>query len=72
MNDELAMKELITLIALSQDVLRDLMMEAKSNDPELMAIYCHALRVLGELLEDTIVAIAICCGYYLNKCEGTD
>lgn len=72
-SDEKAMKEIITLLAMSQDVLRELMVENEVIDENLLAIYCHALIKLGTLLEQTIVSIVayvspcIDCG-----CEGTD
>jgi len=75
MNGEIAMKEVITLLALSRDVLLELMMESETIDDELLHIYCHALIGLGELLEDTVVSIAAYCGSSLDYevgCEGTD
>jgi len=75
MNGEVAIKEVITLLALSRDVLLELMMENEAIDNGLLHIYCHALIGLGELLEDTIVSIAAYCGSYLDYevgCEGTD
>ncbi len=75
MSDELAMREIITLLAMSQDVLLELMMENETIDNGLLHIYCHALIGLGELLQDTIVSLAAYCGSYLDYevgCEGTD
>ncbi len=73
MNGEIVMKEVITLLALSRDVLLELMMESETIDNGLLSIYCHALISLGELLEDTVVSIAAYCGSELTAgWEGTD
>ena len=66
------MQEVITLLALCQDVLRDVMLEDKEDDPTLMAIYCHALLELGVLLQDTVVSIATYCSPYLDFGVGCD
>ena len=71
---EASLTELITLLSISQEVLRDLMFEDPDNDPQLMRIYCSALMGLGLVLQSTICSIATYCASYLEDvgCEGTD
>ena len=75
MGDEMAVREIITLLAMSRDVLFELMMENETIDDGLLHIYCHALIGLGELLENTIISLAAYHGSYPDYevgREGTD
>lgn len=74
MNDELVMKEVVTLLSLTRDLLRDICVE-EQIDNGLLDIFVEALVKQGQLLDELIVSLTVYLASQLDPeigCEGTD
>lgn len=54
------LESVMVLLTLTQDVLKEIMLEAEA-DPELLHIYTHCLKEIGNLQESTFNAIKTWC-----------
>jgi hypothetical protein len=74
MTDEMVMREIFALLALTRDVLRDIILE-EEIDNGLLRIYLDVLIKQGLILDELAVDLATYLGSYLDYeigREGTD